>query len=48
MLFSHPYGLSDLVFHEEGLIDKRYEPIKTEEMSFAEIVNRSSYCLEDK
>lgn len=33
--------------HEEGLIEERYEPIKTEEMSFAEIVNRSSHYLED-
>lgn len=34
--------------HEEGLIDEIYEPIKTEEMSFAEIVNRSSCYLDDK
>lgn len=34
--------------HEEGLIDERYEPVKTGEMSFAEIVNRSAYYLEDE
>lgn len=35
-------------FHEEGLIDERYEPVKTEEMSFAGIVNRQAYYLKDE
>lgn len=31
--------------HEGGLIEKQYQPLKVNEMSFAEIVKRSSYYL---
>lgn len=34
--------------HRECLVDVRYEPIMTKEMSFAEIVNQPSYYLEDE
>lgn len=34
--------------HECGLIEKQYEPLKVNEMSFAEIVNRSSYYLREE
>lgn len=34
--------------HKNGLINQKYEPIKVDEMSFIEIVNRTSYYLKDE
>lgn len=34
--------------HEKGLIEEEYMPLKINEMSFVEIVNRSSYYIRNE